>query len=469
VAAEAPDTLLLAEAFWLMESYFVRTLGMHRVYNSAFMHMLSDEENASYRQVIKDTIELDPEVLKRFVNFMTNPDEQTAVDQFGKGDKYFGVCTLLATMPGLPMMGHGQVEGFAEKYGMEYRRAHRREQPDGWLVERHEREIFPLLHRRYLFAEVTDFLFFDVFDSGGWVNEDIFAYSNRHGDERAMVVYNNRSAEAKGWIRMSAASSVPDGSGGRQLIRRSLGEGLGLHPEGEWFTLMREQRSGLEFVRRSADLCRDGLFVELNAYGCHVFLDIREVQDEPSGQLRRLADRLGGAGVPSISVALRETQLAPLQEAVRGLAADGSLRRLTEIGAMRARPEFPGPGGSSRLAAGPRAARASRTSCRARRCPGHPGEVPQRPRGDDRTRWRRGPRTGRLPRRRRSRSASAGARPGAPVRRLDGRVGMGCDHRLAHQPGDRLRCRDGIGAGQLARRAEAGAGDRRRLLRPWAG
>ncbi|HPC48316.1 MAG TPA: alpha-amylase family glycosyl hydrolase, partial [Deltaproteobacteria bacterium] len=40
VADEAPDTLLLAEAFWLMEGYFVRSLGMHRVYNSAFMNML---------------------------------------------------------------------------------------------------------------------------------------------------------------------------------------------------------------------------------------------------------------------------------------------------------------------------------------------------------------------------------------------------------------------------------------------
>ncbi len=336
VAAELPDTLLLAEAFWLMESYFVRTLGMHRVYNSAFMNMLREEENAGYRQVIKDTIELDPEVLKRFVNFMTNPDEQTAVDQFGKGDKYFGVCTMLATMPGLPMMGHGQIEGFAEKYGMEYRRAHRHESPDGWLVERHEREIFPLFHRRYLFAEVTDFLFYDVFDAGGWVNEDIFAYSNRHGDERALVVYHNRAAEAKGWIRMSAAQSVADGSGDRQLVRRSLGEGLGLHPDGEWFTLMREQRSGLEFVRSSAGLCRDGLFVDLDAYGCHVFLDIREVQDESSGQLRRLTERLGGAGVASISVALRETQLTPLHEAVHGLVAGGSLRRLTQIGAMRA-------------------------------------------------------------------------------------------------------------------------------------
>ena len=38
VAREVPDTLLLAEAFWMLEGYFVRTLGMHRVYNSAFMN-----------------------------------------------------------------------------------------------------------------------------------------------------------------------------------------------------------------------------------------------------------------------------------------------------------------------------------------------------------------------------------------------------------------------------------------------
>ncbi|MCL2231363.1 MAG: alpha-amylase family glycosyl hydrolase, partial [Treponema sp.] len=98
-AHEAPNTLLLAEAFWMMEGYFVRTLGMHRVYNSAFMNMLKNEENSKYRATIKNTMEFDPEILKRFVNFMNNPDEETAVAQFGKGDKYFGICTLLVTMP----------------------------------------------------------------------------------------------------------------------------------------------------------------------------------------------------------------------------------------------------------------------------------------------------------------------------------------------------------------------------------
>ena len=153
VAAEVPGTLLLAEAFWLMEGYFVRTLGMHRVYNSAFMNMMRDEENAKYRSVIKNTLEFDPDIMKRYVNFMSNPDERTAIDQFGKGDKCFGVAALMATLPGLPMFGHGQIEGFTEKYGMEYQRPRYDETPDHWLVERHEREIAPLLKRRWLFAE----------------------------------------------------------------------------------------------------------------------------------------------------------------------------------------------------------------------------------------------------------------------------------------------------------------------------
>ncbi len=130
---------------------------MHRVYNSAFMNMLKDEENAKYRSVIKNTLEFNPEVLKRFVNFMSNPDEETAVFQFGKEDKYFGICIDDGHPAGLPMFGHGQIEGYSEKYGMEYRYAKWNEQPDWDLVRRHEREIFPLMKRRHLFAEVGTF------------------------------------------------------------------------------------------------------------------------------------------------------------------------------------------------------------------------------------------------------------------------------------------------------------------------
>jgi hypothetical protein len=135
---------------------------MHRVYNSAFMHMLKNEDNGKFRQSIRNVLEFSPQILKRFVNFMNNPDEETAVAQFGKGDKYFGVAMTMVTMPGLPMIGHGQIEGFGEKYGMEYRRAYWEESVDEELVRRHEAEIFPLMRKRYLFAGHENFAFYDL-------------------------------------------------------------------------------------------------------------------------------------------------------------------------------------------------------------------------------------------------------------------------------------------------------------------
>jgi len=331
VAQEVPDTLLLAEAFWLMEGYFVRTLGMHRVYNSAFMNMLRDEKNQEYRLVIKNTVEFDPEILKRYVNFMNNPDERTAVDQFGKGDKYFGVSTLLATLPGLPMLGHGQVEGYTEKYGMEYRRAYWDETPDGHLVERHEREIFPLLRKRYLFAEVHDFLMYDFYSPEGFVNEDVFAYSNRAGDQRSLVIYHNKFATAKGWIRISCAFPVKTGNGDEKvLMQKTLGEGLGLHHDSNYFVIFRDHISGLEYIRNSQELHQQGLYAELEAYKYHVFMDFREVMDNEYRQYAHLAEYLGGRGVPSIDEAFKEIFMRSIHAPFRELVNAGQLQWLID-------------------------------------------------------------------------------------------------------------------------------------------
>ncbi len=316
VAAEVPGTLLLAEAFWLMEGYFVRTLGMHRVYNSAFMVMLRDEDNAKYRSVIKNTLEFDPDVLKRYVNFMSNPDERTAIDQFGRGDKYFGVAVMMATLPGLPMFGHGQIEGFTEKYGMEYRWPRYQEDPDPWLVERHEREIAPLLKRRWLFAESANFLLYDFFEPSGLVNENVFAYSNRSGAERALVVYNNRYADAHGTIDVSAAYAD---KGSAQLRQRRLGEGLDLTADPAAIVAFQDSLTGLQFLRRAAQLANSGLTLDLHAYQCHVFLNWHSLSPTPSEPWDRLCDWLNGRGVPSLGDALVNLQLRPVHDALCAL------------------------------------------------------------------------------------------------------------------------------------------------------
>ncbi len=292
VASEVPDTLLLAEAFWLLEGYFVRTLGMHRVYNSAFMHMLRDEDNAKYRLAIKNTLEFDPQILKRYVNFMNNPDEKTAVEQFGDGDKYFGVATVLATLPGLPMFGHGQVEGFREKYGMEFRKPKMDEQPNDGLIAGHDWKIFPVLHKRYLFADVENFYLYDFYSSGGSVDENVFAYSNIHNDERGLVLYHNRFADTKGWIKTSAA--YLDKATG-DLRQKSLAEALGLPFEG--FVIFKDYVTRLEYIRSCEELWSKGLYVELHAYQHHVFMDWRFVDDSNWGLVN---SNLNGAGVDSM-------------------------------------------------------------------------------------------------------------------------------------------------------------------------
>jgi glycosidase len=341
VAAEAPDTLLLAEAFWLLEGYFVRTLGMHRVYNSAFMNMLKLEENAKYRSVIKNVLEFDPRVLPRFVNFMNNPDEDTAIAQFGKGDKYFGVCLMLATMPGLPMFGHGQIEGLTEKYGHEFQRAYYDEQPDEDLVRRHEREIFPVLRQRYLFSGVEHFVLYDVYGEGGRVDENVYAYSNGYGDARALIVYHNRYAETAGWIHTSAAFSVADGAGGRKLVRKTLAEALGLKNDPSTFYILRDRITGLEYLRRASNLAAQGLFVHLHAYQYQVFTEFREVQEDEEGRWSRLSDKLNGRGVPSVDREFKRIYFAPLIEAFEDFTTADNFKRLIETAARSRDTDIP--------------------------------------------------------------------------------------------------------------------------------
>ncbi|HVU48347.1 MAG TPA: alpha-amylase family glycosyl hydrolase, partial [Terracidiphilus sp.] len=350
VAAEVPGTLLLAEAFWLMEGYFVRTLGMHRVYNSAFMVMLRDEDNAKYRSVIKNTIEFDPDIMKRYVNFMSNPDERTAIDQFGKGDKCFGVAVMMSTLPGLPMFGHGQIEGFTEKYGMEYRWPRYQEDPDHWLVERHEREIAPLLKRRWLFAESANFLLYDFFNDNGSVDENVFAYSNRSGHERALVVYNNRYGDTHGTIDFSAAYA-DKGSG--QLRQRRLSEGLGLTGDHNVILAWRNSLTGLEYLRRAGEVLDRGFRLDLHAYQSYVFLDWRELRPTAHHPWDRLCDHLAGRGVPSLEDALIDLELQPVHDALRRLLDPDVVRLFADLAEHpRATPVTTGEKKSERVRAG---------------------------------------------------------------------------------------------------------------------
>ncbi len=329
---EVPDTLLIAEAFWMMESYFVRNLGMHRVYNSAFMNMLKREENAKYRKILKDTLAYNPEILKRHVNFMNNPDEATAVEQFDKGDKYFGVATLLATLPGLPMFGHGQIEGYREKYGMEYRRAYWDESPDGGFVSHHEQKVFPLLRIRHLFSGVEHFSLYDFTTTHG-VDENVYAYSNGPAGGKALVVYNNAAHRTSGRLHHAAPKAAPEQEGMAHPMP-PLYQELGLDPARGEFCRFRNLQ-GLECLQQ-VDQLNHGLELHLDGYEHQVFHDFQIFHDT-DGQWQKLHQTLQGRAVDNLNRELLQMLHQPLWHAFSKLLEPGRLHVL--VGGVTASPQ----------------------------------------------------------------------------------------------------------------------------------
>ena len=117
------------------------------------------------------------------------------------------------------------------------------------------------------------------------MDENVIAFSNRHEDERCLVVYHNCFGHAVGSIRMSAAFAQAGGSGdSRSLVQKNIAQGLDL-PEGQnQFVVFRDLVSQLKYIRNCRQLHAQGLAIELGSYQTHVFIDFKEMTDDASGQ-----------------------------------------------------------------------------------------------------------------------------------------------------------------------------------------
>jgi len=196
----SPNTLFLAEAFWLMERYFIEDLGIHRVYNSTFMHHLQDGNNKALRHYLIEILNHNPLILERFVNFLTTPDEKSAADVFGKSARYFGSCALMASLPGLPLFGHGQFEGLVERYGMDMKKPSLPENIDVDMIHDHTRLITPLLLQRERFSSAKRLVLFDFLLKNHDINENVFVFCNSFAGQKSMVLFNNHVNPASGVV-----------------------------------------------------------------------------------------------------------------------------------------------------------------------------------------------------------------------------------------------------------------------------
>ena len=155
------------------------------------------------------------------------------------------------------------------------------------------------------------------FYTGETVDENVFAYSNRAGDQCGLVLYHNRYATTAGWINESAAYAVKGDGEAVELRRMKLSQALGLVDEPGVYYAFRDHTLGLIFLRSSSELSEKGLYAELGEYEFHVFTDFREIRDDADGTWGGLCTALAGRGVESLDDELKQLQYAGMNAAFR--------------------------------------------------------------------------------------------------------------------------------------------------------
>jgi hypothetical protein len=166
------------------------------------------------------------------------------------------------------MLGHGQVEGFRERYGMEFRRARWDEPVDEMHAGHFAYAIVPLLRRRGAFSGTDRFHLYDAISDGGNVDENVYAYSNGSGGDRNVVLVHHRHAETT--VRIDHALAAAPPGGGRPLTSIRLAEALELPAEDDAPVRFVDPRFGYELARTAGELRREGLRVSLGPYEARV-------------------------------------------------------------------------------------------------------------------------------------------------------------------------------------------------------
>jgi len=223
------------------------------------------------------------------------------------------------------MFGHGQIEGFAEKYGMEYKQAYYSETPDEHLVWRHTKELFPLTKMRYLFSQVENFELYNFIDKKGDINNNVYAFSNRAGNEKALVLYNNSYDETEGSIAFSNPKMV-SGDGGMKRPHH-ISELLGLKSSKEYFYIYTDHRTQLQYLISGKEITEQGFKIHLFGYQYRVCLHFKEVFDT-DGKYQKLFNLSNGKGVSSISEALKEMELLPLHSRYENFFSYDNLEKI---------------------------------------------------------------------------------------------------------------------------------------------
>ncbi|MDT7807724.1 MAG: hypothetical protein QOJ70_1537 [Acidobacteriota bacterium] len=239
VKAEHPDFLLMAEVYWDME-YELQRQGFDFAYDKRLYDRLLTDDATAVRAHLRAELSYK----SRLVRFIENHDERRAQEAFGPA-RSPAAATLALTLPGLRLLHEGQLEGWRTKLSVHLGRRPR--EPTDEVVSAHYRRLLAALSHA-------------VFHDGDWRqiepreawagnpgNEHFVASFWTLGDDFRLVTVNLSHERAQCYLPLD----LPALAGRAWLLKDLLSEA--------------------EYTRDGDGLLSSGLYLDVPAYGHHLF------------------------------------------------------------------------------------------------------------------------------------------------------------------------------------------------------
>lgn len=240
VKATSSDFLFMAEVYWDLEAH-LQYLGFDFTYDKRLYDRLRESKSVDTRAHLIAPIDYQ----KRLVRFIENHDELRAADALGV-DRSHPAAVMVCTLPGATLLHDGQFVGRQVKLPVQLGR-----QP----YEPPNEDLKAFYHlilseTRAPIYQTGDWWLFTV--TAGKTNgthENLIAYGWKQGDDRRLIVVNLSAKAAQGHVELE--------------------DGWPEVGDADWH--LTDVLNGDRYVRKGDLLENLGLYIDLPAYGSHIF------------------------------------------------------------------------------------------------------------------------------------------------------------------------------------------------------
>jgi glycosidase len=237
VRKTVPDQILIAETYWETE-WMLQQIGFDFVYDKRLYdrikHLSAFDLNLHLRADIS--------YQNKLVRFIENHDEARSASVFSK--EQLSVAFLIcATVPGMKLFYHGQLEGRKRRTPVQLRRA---------VPENPDAEI------RSLYKKVLTLTGQEVYKTGTWQLKDI--HSLVDDSYLNLLAWMWKSEKSLKLIVVNL---------GNHVVRASIALQDEVQKETEY--IFYDEFNDQEYVRKGNKIIENGLLVILDANRCHVF------------------------------------------------------------------------------------------------------------------------------------------------------------------------------------------------------